>query len=250
MTGGWHEIEKGEGAPSFIWLHGWGQELSAFNRLSDLFAKTGSHRLFDQPGFGNTPIIDKEDGPQDYADRLAEMLKGTGPHIFVGHSFGVRVSIRLAAKHPELVAGIIAIAGAGLKRKRSPAFKLKAALIHQWGKLTRVIDRIAGTQLRAGFQARFGSADYRNAGDLRTTFVKTVNEDLTPLARQLTCPVCLIYGAGDTETPPEYGERYASLIRGAEFHELPGFDHWDILDRGAYQCEAVMRRFLETNDLL
>ena len=245
MATAWHEINKGEGAPSFIWLHGWGQDLTAFERLSALFAKTGSHRLFDQPGFGQTPIIDAEDGTEGYADKLAAQLKGTGPHIFIGHSFGVRVSIRLAAKHPELVAGIVAIGGAGLKRKRSLGHKLRASLIRQWGKLTRVLDSLFGTALRTRFEDRFGSADYKNAGPLRTTFVKTVNEDLAPLARTLTCPVCLIYGEKDTETPPEFGRRYASLVPEAELHILPGFDHYDILGRGAYQCEAVITRFLE-----
>lgn len=244
----WHEKEAGEGSPSFVWLHGWGQDLTAFERLSGLFGGVGHHRLFDQPGFGKTPIMNAEDGTQDYADRLAAILKGTGPHVFVGHSFGVRVSIRMAAQHPELVQAIVGIAGAGLKRKRSPLFRLKAMLIRNWGKLTRVLDRLFGTKLRAGFEERFGSADYKSAGSLRTTFVKTVNEDLSPVAAKAGCPVCLIYGEGDTETPPEFGARYAKIFKDAEFHEVPGFNHWDILDRGAYQCEAIIKRFLKKID--
>lgn len=84
---------------------------------------------------------------------------------------------------------------------------------------------------------------------MRPTLVKVVNEDLSSEARGVTCPVCLIYGALDTETPPEFGERYQKLMNKAEFHTLEGYDHWDILTRGAYQCEAVMKRFLEKNSL-
>ncbi len=243
----WHSAKKGEGQPSFIWLHGWGQDLTAFDRLSDLMVGAGTHTLYDQPGFGETPIAKAGDGTEDYADRLATLLEGTGPHIFVGHSFGVRVSIQLAARHPQLVSGIIGIAGAGLKRKRSLAFKARAKIIRTWGQLTRLIDRLFGTGLRAQFENRFGSADYRNAGELRTTFVKVVNEDLSPQAQATECPVCLIYGEHDSETPPEFGMRYQKLMKNAEFHELPGYDHWDILTRGAYQCEAVIKRFLEKN---
>lgn len=241
----WHEVRKGGGSPTFIWLHGWGQDLTAFDRLSDLFAGRGSHRLFDQPGFGKTPVITPGDGTRDYADKLAVILKGTGPHIFIGHSFGVRVSIQLAAHYPELVSAIIGISGAGLQRKRSPAFKVRARIIRLWGQLARVVDRLLGIGLRQKFEARFGSADYRNAGALRTTLVKAVNENLSAEAAAATCPVCLIYGENDTETPPEFGARYQAIMQNAEYHTLPGYDHWDILTRGAYQCEAVIKRFLD-----
>lgn len=240
----WHEKTFGDHGPSFVWLHGWGQDHTAFNKLAPLFAASGHHRLFDQPGFGETPIANPEADTRDYADRLASLLKGTGPHIFVGHSFGVRVSIQMAANHPELVAAIVGIAGAGLQRKRSLWFKGKARAVKTWGQTTRFLDRFFGSSLRASFEGKYGSEGYRNAGALRTTFVKVVTEDLSPQAAMVACPTCLLYGGGDTETPPEFGKRYNKLIPNAEFHELPGFDHWDIMTRGAYQCEAIIKHFL------
>ncbi len=115
--------------------------------------------------------------------------------------------------------------------------------------MTRLIDRLFATSLRTNFEARFGSAGYRSAGALRTTFVKVVTEDLSPQAAKTTCPVCLIYGENDTETPPEFGRRYAEIMPNAKFHELPGFNHWDILTRGAYQCEAIIKQFLDKSNL-
>ncbi|WP_262693485.1 alpha/beta fold hydrolase [Kordiimonas aquimaris] len=241
----WHSTTSGDDSPSYVWLHGWGQDSRAFDRLQPLLNGSGKHQRFDQPGFGKTPPMENNPGTAEYADTLADILKGSGPHIFIGHSFGVRVSIQMAARHPELVQGIIGIAGAGLKRKRSTAFKLRAFYLRTLGKLAHLSDQILGTKMRTRFQEKFGSADYKNAGILRGTFVKVVNEDLTSQAQTLKCPTCLIYGSNDTETPPEFGQRYAEMIQNAEFHELPGFDHWDIMTRGAYQCEAVMKRFLE-----
>ena len=46
-------------------------------------------------------------------------------------------------------------------------------------------------------------ADYLAAAELRSIFIKTVNEDLTESARSTSCPVLLVYGLDDTETPPE-----------------------------------------------
>lgn len=241
----WHCLINGEGKPSFIWLHGWGQDLHAFDKLHSLLNSIGVHRRFDQPGFGKTPHMEGDPGTQHYADTLAEILRDTGPHIFIGHSFGVRVSMQMAARHPELVQGIVGIAGAGLKRKRSLWFKIRATYYRTLGKLARISDRLLGTKLRARFEARFGSNDYKNASVLRGTFVKVVNEDLSEQANKAQCPACLIYGSDDTETPPEFGKRYAAMINNAEFHELAGFDHWDIMTRGAYQCEAIMKRFIQ-----
>ena len=96
----------------------------------------------------------------------------------------------------------------------------------------------------ARYAERFGSADYRAAGALRPTFVSVVNEDLAPVAARIMQKTLLLYGAHDTETPPEFGDRFAKLIPASQFHLVEGFGHLDILDKGAYQCEAYIRRFL------
>lgn len=248
-----HTVHEGpKDKPIFVWLHGWGQDHSAFVRMANLFKAAGSHLLFDQPGFGKTPSIpavgEEAPGTADYADALAAQLGSYKNCIFIGHSFGVRVSVQMAARHPDLVGAIIGIAGAGLQRKRSIAFKVRAFVLKTMGKAAKLSDSLFKTKLRAAFSNKFGSADYKNAGALRGTFVKVVNENLFGEAQKTSCPTCLIYGADDTETPPEIGKKYASLIANAEFHELAGFNHWDILDRGAYQCEAIIKSFL-TNKL-
>lgn len=246
MKPAWHHTTHGQEGQSFVWLHGWGQDKLGMERLAGLFGSDGVHRLFDQPGFGKTPMLQEGAGTADYADALAAELEaiGGGPHVFVGHSFGGRVSVQMAVRHPHLVKAIILIAGAGLRKRRSPAFKLRAAGLRILGKLAGVSDKLFGTTLRDAYVARFGSTDYKNAGKLRATFVAVVNEDLTPEAKQVRCPALLVYGAEDTETPPEFGRRYESLMPIARFEEVRGFGHLDILTRGAYQCEALIKTFL------
>ena len=73
----------------------------------------------------------------------------------------------------------------------------------------------------------------------------SVNEDLSAAARKTQCPTLLIYGSEDTETPPEIGRKYETLIPIARYEELPGYGHNDILSRGAYQCEALIKAFLK-----
>src|SRR4029077_12888311 len=67
---------------------------------------------------------------------------------------------------------------------------------------------------------RFGSADYRQAGAMRPILVKAVSENLSEVARAVRCPVVLVYGEHDRETPPDLGEWLQRLIRHATLHVL------------------------------
>lgn len=240
----WHAEHFGEGDRQFVWLHGWGHDLSAFKRMAGL-VDGGTHSLFDQPGFGATPALTEGADTKAYADALAAQLDDTKKAIFVGHSYGGRVAVQLAAHYPEMVKAIILIGGAGLKRKRSIQFKVRAATLRTLGRLARLSDNLLGTNLRNAYVTRFGSSDYKKAGALRATLVSAVNEDLSPSARKVKCPTLLIYGSEDTETPPEIGRKYENLIAIARYEELKGYGHNDILSRGAYQCEALIKAFLK-----
>ncbi|MBV9151900.1 MAG: alpha/beta hydrolase, partial [Alphaproteobacteria bacterium] len=92
---------------------------------------------------------------------------------------------------------------------------------------------------------RFGSADYRRAGAMRPILVKTVSEDLSEPARAVRCPVVLVYGENDRETPPEIGERLRTLIPNAQLFVLRGFDHWNVLTDGQHQLTHRLSEFLE-----
>lgn len=225
-----------------VWLHGWGQSGVAMATLAALFP-AASHLIPDLPGFGAEPMLVEGAGTQDYADWLATR-HGATPAVIIGHSFGGRVAIRFAVRYPERVRAVVLIAGAGLKRKRGLGFRLHASVLRLVGRFARHADRLFGSDLLAAFRSRFGSPDYRNAGPLRATFVRTIEEDLSEAARDVRLPVLLIYGREDNETPPEFGSRYAALLPDAELHILDGFGHLDILGRGAFQCQTLIGRFL------
>ncbi|GHF15820.1 alpha/beta hydrolase [Kordiimonas sediminis] len=243
----WYHTHSGTDGQSHIWLHGWGQDHTSLDRLMRLFARDGQHRLYDQPGFGKTPKLADGAGTEDYADALAEQVRALGPmkHIFIGHSFGGRVSIQLAARHPDLVKAVILIAGAGIPRTKTVRMKIRSTAIKILGKLARFADKVFGTTFTERFRNKFGSRDYKAAGALRPTFVRVVSENLTSVAASVTAPVLLIYGSEDTETPPEIGQKYAAALPNGRYEELAGFGHLDILSRGTYQCEALIRDFLE-----
>ncbi len=237
-------VTLGTGSPSLIWGHGWGHSHEAFLPLAKGLEKLGHHTLIDFPGFGGSPVPDDIWGTADYAEAVAEMVKTLpAPRIWIGHSFGCRVGIQLAARHPDLLDGMVLMAAAGLKRKVSPLRRLWwTARVYTFKGLKKLIP----LGLNADWlYTKFGSPDYRNAGPMRAIFVKTVNEDLTDIAPQVKCPVLLIYGENDGETPPEMGERFSKLILDARLTILPGQDHYSVLGAGCHQVAQRLHEFVK-----
>ncbi|MCP5433271.1 MAG: alpha/beta hydrolase [Alphaproteobacteria bacterium] len=239
--------------PRLVWLHGWGQDHRAFAALQSFFAGEAEHVGLDMPGFGIAPPPPGDWSTQDYGRLLGAYLATLAPRptVLVGHSFGVRVILRLAAAGaPGWVARLVLIAGAGLQRRRSAPARLRAAALKLLGRAARLADRLLGTKLHAAYAARFGSADYRKAGPLRGTFVKVVTEDQSDTAARVKLPTLLLYGEKDTETPPEFGTRYRALIAGSTLRVLPGLDHYSVLGTSAHQVKSALRAFLKEGGLL
>ncbi len=244
-----HDTQAGPQTGSqwrFVWGHGWGQNRHAMAGLAQSLASLGSHVLFDFPGFGESPTPDTPWTTADYADLVALYLNANlhaGPTVWLGHSFGGRVGIQLAARHPELVDKLVLIAAAGLPRQRSliDGARVKSkiytfkALKHLAPVLKLDVDKL---------RSRFGSTDYKSAGDMREILANVVREDLSDAAKQITCPTRLIYGEKDSETPPEIGERLAKFIINADLSVLPGQDHYSLLGEGRHQVAKRIRDFL------
>jgi len=243
-------LEDANDAVEIIWLHGWGQDNSSFKALTSLLERRARHISYDLPGFGQTPMLDKGAGSAEYAAALATQISplGHSRRIIIGHSFGCRVAVQLAANHPGIADCYILIAAAGLQQKRSLVWKIRAGYMRALGKLASLFDRLFGTKFRPAYARRFGSADYKNAGDLRETFVNVVNEDLSAQARQVKEPVMLVFGSEDRETPVALGESYRALMPDATLKVLDGYGHLDILGRGAHQVQNIILSVIKTLD--
>ena len=238
-------VPVGDG-PQIAWLHGWGLTHESLVGLAQLYERSHGNHLFDLPGFGRTNMLAQGAGTGDYAEAMAGALKllGGGKFTLVGHSFGCRIAVRLAAEYPELVENLVLISAAGIPRDRSLAWKMRARTIKLMGRLAGLADRLFHTAYRPRWARRYGSADYRNAGLLRKTFLRVVNEDLSQVAAGISQRVLLIYGAEDSEAPPDIGEKYAAVLPDARLHVLPGYGHFDILERGKHQCQRLIDEFL------
>lgn len=227
-----------------IWAHGWGQSHKSLELLAQSIEKEGYHIMVDFPGFGKSPSPAEPWGSEDYAAAIAAFLesKNLKNIIWVGHSFGCRVGIRLAAANSSLISGLFLISAAGLPRQRSWIKKL-------YLKTRILIFKFLKKLIPLGISKKwlmsiFSSPDYKNAGSMRETLVKVVNEDLSDIASQITCPVMLAYGENDNETPPEMGERYNKIILSSEMVHLSNQDHYSVLADGRHQVTHLLKKFI------
>ncbi len=235
--------------PLIFWAHGWGQSHAAFLPLITPFEPRANHIAVDFPGFGESPPPPEDWSTASYADAIASWMKEQNlpPVLWIGHSFGCRVGAQLAARHPASIKSMIFIAGAGLKRKRPIHKKIYFFCRIKLFKFLRKF--VPEGDFKTKLMSKFGSADYKSAGAMRKIFIRVVNEDLTEQAKQIQCPMALVYGSGDTETPPEFGLRYSRLIKDSKLFLLEGQDHYSVLQNGRHQVIKIIDDFIKEKHL-
>ncbi len=233
-------------APELVWAHGWAHSHLSLLPLAEAMRARADSRLVDLPGFGASPLPPGPWGTEDYADAMAEWLHSLPARrrVWVGHSFGCRVGLRLAARHPDSVAALFLIAAAGLPPRRSFATRVKRLPRQLAFRMMRATTPEG--PMRDRLRERYGSADYRAAGAMRPVLVKVVNEDQSEVARRIRMPVVLVHGEADTESPPEIATRLHALIPGSRLHLLHGFDHLSIIEDGRHQVAHLLGELLES----
>lgn len=203
----------GDGPPQVLALHGWGRRGSDFaGSLEGLDAIAP-----DFPGFGASPQPESVMGASDYAETLLEVLdEYERPPLVVGHSFGGRVAVCLAAQHPDRV-GPLVLTGVPLVRIK-PTAKPKASF-----RIMRSLNEmgVVSDKRMEKLRDRSGSLEYRNAiGIMRQVFVKVVNESYEDQLASLKTPVRLLWGSEDKEVPVRVAERSLEILELASIDSM------------------------------
>src|SRR5260221_7732607 len=93
--------QLGTAGPHLVFLHGWRVDRETLRGIAILFQHTHAIHLIDLPGFGEAPLPPAGWDTIAYTDLLQQYLldRIAGSAVLIGHSFGGRLAVRLAARH-------------------------------------------------------------------------------------------------------------------------------------------------------
>ena len=209
--------KTGATPPRVVALHGWGRSGADFAEILAGTDAVAPHL----PGFGGTEPPGDAWGSAEYAELVAEAITPFAPVVIVGHSFGGRVAVRLAARYPQLVSALV-LTGVPLLRlapasKPALSFRVARALANR---------RILPESVLERQRRKHGSADYNAAqGVMREIMVKVVNEDYADDLARISVPVRMVWGENDTAAPMPAGDAASRLLANATFRSVPAAGH-------------------------
>lgn len=230
-------FEHGEGPPVVV-LHGWGGRIES---MAPVLRCLNGYRVIalDLPGFGESPLPPEPWGTDRYAALVRSVLADLNiPRAsFVGHSYGAKTSLYLAATASELVDKLVLQGSSGLRTPPSFAVRVKRWL----SAVGRAAARLGppGRALRDALYRRIASGDYADAGPLRPTLVKVVNEDLKDLLPSVRASTLLIWGSEDDAAPVSHARIMERAIPDAGLVIFERAGHFAYLDEPDRFCRIV-----------
>lgn len=225
-------IDEGEGK-TIVLFHGWGANKEAFTPIIKRLSGYMRVVALDFPGFG------KSDEPGEiwdvnlYSEFMKKFIKATNSEgaIWLGHSFGGRVIIKLFEKMEVKPSKIVLVDSAGIKPKRGMDYYVKV-YSYKLGKKILKMPILNKTGLYEKLVKNAGSSDYKVLSDnMRATMTKVVNEDLRGYLPKIDVPTLLMWGDKDTATPIGDAHIMDKLLPDSGIVVLEGAGHFSYLDR-------------------
>lgn len=232
---------RGAGKPVLL-LHGWGASIAAMQPIADCVVALGREAVsLDFPGFGQSPNPPGPWGVPEYAACTRAFMEAAGLAgcDVAAHSFGGRVAIYLASETPALFGRLVLVDAAGVKPRRGPGYYARVYAYKLGKRLARSpwLDRLLHLSER---QENAGSEEYRALrGDMRATYVKTVNLDLTDRLPRIPNETLLIWGEKDTTTPLWMGRKMERRMPNAGLAVIPGAGHFSYAEDYPRFCSIL-----------
>lgn len=233
------ELADGPG-PLVVGLHGWGRD----RRDLQSALSTYPHLLVDLPGFGVSPPPAEAWGAADYASCIAAVLdehEPAEPVVILGHSFGGRVAVCLAASRPDLVRGMV-LCGVPLLRLSKAA---EPTVTYRLGRKANQAGLLSNRRFEAMRRAR-ASDDYNAAsGVMRKVLVRVVHESYDAQLQAVACPVALLWGSADQAVPASMIEKARGLLTALVATEIVGGAGHDVHLQAPGRLGAMIEKVLD-----
>lgn len=240
---------EGDGVP-IVMFHGYADSADTWRQTLARLAREGRRAIaVDLPGFGTAdPLTPDPILPQ--LDRFAAAAAGyvagrpRQPVIAVGNSLGGCVALRLAERHPDRLAGVMAAAPAGLDMSRLlylvqrdpvlrsilamptpvPGAVIRAAVARLYRQLAFASPRSVDPDVISAFtyhhRHRATVAGYLQCAHRLIPELREPYE-----LERISCPVLLVWGDRDRLVFHRGAQRVLAVVPGARLELLRGVGH-------------------------
>ncbi len=218
----------GSGSNSGVWVHQYGRLHSLFNIAAVNLPGHGSS--------GGHPA----DSIAGYVENVKDMLDVLALErpVLIGHSMGAAIVLGLAAKYPQIMAGVVLLGG-GVTLPVNP--DILDGLERQ---PNLVLDMICKFSLAKEnrpklFDALRANLSETDIGVIASDMQACNKADLTPDLPNIRVPALVICGAQDKMTPPAASEKIAAGIKGAKLLLVDGAGHMVMMEKPDNVNDAV-----------
>jgi len=256
----------GTAGPPLVLVHGTGGSWQSW--LLNLSELSRGHRVVavDLPGFGRSEPLAPTAGMADYADAVAALLAELGIEraIVVGHSLGGVVVMRMALRHPRLVAGVVNVDGGGVALTARRLRLVTSSLLVVNALLSReaVVRAITRRRRLRRWLARAAMYDRdvltaELAGQILATFAAPglvaavaagTRDDIADHADDVACPVLLLWGRHDRVIPVALAEALAGRMPSGRLEVIEEAGHCPMIERPREFNRAVDSFARSVND--
>lgn len=215
---------------TLVFLHGWGvNSKSWFN----IIKKLGQFNIYliDLPGFGESQSPKDFFTLNDYAVMINLFIKKITLKnvVLIGHSFGGRVTIKLASKNPSYINKIVLVDSAGVYHPN-----LRKEIMFIVAKILKPIFKPDFMQsLRQKLYNLIGSREYLAIPSMSKTFAKITKEDLIPLLSKINYPTLIVWGENDTNDASTINDAklIGRKIKKSKLVILKNAEHFSFIDQ-------------------
>lgn len=250
----YHYRDIGEG-PTLLFAHGLFANNEIFAAQFRVLSQSYRCIVLDMPGHGHSGYNPAGWKLDDLSNDLALMVEelSLGKITFVGQSQGGMVGIRLAARYPQLVSGLVLIGTTA--RRENPerledwqrqreillngAERLRENLFKQLQIRLNSREWLQNNPTEAARERALMLSHSRSGLVLALDAAVFERGDVTELLAEIAAPALVICGEQDSATPPELSEELASLIPDARLQVLAGTGHHPPTEAGQAVTAAI-----------
>lgn len=212
----------GNGDKLIVFLHGFGGGFESFAEIAQMLSDRYKCMLisfFEVEPLEPLNIFDY----YHYVRKIIEE-QNAKEIIVVGHSFGGRIGIKLAANN--ICHKLVLVDSAGLKPKRGAKYYIQVYKYKIRRKLGLNTDN-------------YGSSDYKTLSPvMKKTFINIVNYYQDKEIEDIKIPTLIYWGSEDKETPLEFAKTFNKKIKNSRLVVIENCGHFSYLQSKStfYNC--------------